>query len=49
MIESEMLAMVISEMVFEMFGFGPSKSICEPFAQAVIAEAQAVNYPLELP
>jgi hypothetical protein len=49
MIESDRLAMVISEVIFQMFGFGPSRSICEPFAKEVIAQAQAVGHPLELP
>ena len=36
----EELALIISEVIFRMSGFGPSQSICKPFAQQVIAEAR---------
>jgi hypothetical protein len=47
--DKEKLAMVISDMMYQVFGFGPSKSICEPFAEQVLAEAKVVNYLLEMP
>jgi hypothetical protein len=36
----EELALIISDVLFRAFGFGPSQSICKPFAQQVIAEAR---------
>jgi hypothetical protein len=47
MIDEELLGMIISNLIFEYFGLGPSKSICDPFAKQVIAEARAVNFDLK--
>jgi hypothetical protein len=49
MIDKELLGMIISNLIFEHFGLGPSKSICDPFAGQVIAEASAINFDLEVP
>jgi hypothetical protein len=35
----EILGMMVSEAVFQLFGFGPSQDICKPFAERVIEEA----------
>lgn len=40
--------MIISDLIFRITGFGPSKSICDPFAQQVIGEAEKVGYELRL-
>lgn len=47
--DKEILGMVISDIIFNVFGFGPSKSICDPFAEAVLAEAASVKYQMKLP
>jgi hypothetical protein len=47
MIEPPLLGMVISNLLYQTLGFGPSKSICEPFATQVIAEAAALG--VEIP
>jgi len=49
MIDSRLLGMMVSELVYHAVGFGPSRSICDPFAEQVIAEAQAVGYDLTPP
>lgn len=49
MIDAQMLGMIVSQMIFEMFGFGPSRSICDEFAEKVIQEAESVNYRIEVP
>jgi hypothetical protein len=48
-LDKDTLSMAISECVFRLFGFGPSKSITDPYAEAVIAEAQRVGFKLERP
>jgi hypothetical protein len=45
-IEKEILGMVISEVIFRLTGFGPSRSICDVFAGQVIAEANAMHQDL---
>jgi hypothetical protein len=42
--KSEVLATITSDLIFRVTGFGPSRSICEPFAEQVLAEADAVNF-----
>jgi hypothetical protein len=49
MVNPEMLGMVISDLIFRAFGFGPSKNICDEFAGKVIEEAHAVGANLEMP
>ncbi len=49
MVDQQMLGMVISDMIFRVFGFRPSMSICDTFAGQVIEEAHAVGAQLELP
>ena len=49
MIDKDVLSMVISEAVFHLTNFGPSKSITDPYAEAVIAEAEKVHVTLTLP
>lgn len=46
--DKDLLSMIISDMIFRATDFGPSKSICDPFAEAVIAEAKSVNYRMKL-
>lgn len=46
--DKDLLSMIISDMIMRVTGFGPSKSLCDPFAESVIAEAARVNYSLEL-
>jgi len=46
MIDQRLLGMAFSELVYHAFGFGSSRSICDPFAEQVIAEARAVGYDL---
>jgi hypothetical protein len=41
---ADILAMIVSDLIFRVTGFGPSKSICLPFAQQVLDEAEAVKY-----
>jgi len=41
--------MIISDAVLAMFDFGPSKSITDPYAEAVIAEAEKAKVTLEGP
>ena len=48
MIDKDMLSMIISDTVFRLFGFGPSKSITDPYAEAVIAEAEKVTHQLRM-
>jgi hypothetical protein len=40
--------MIISDLIFRVTGFGPSKSICDPFAQQVIEQADELGYELRL-
>ena len=49
MIDKDMLSMIISDAVFAMFDFGPSKSITDSYAEAIIAEAEKVGVTLEGP
>lgn len=44
-----MLGMVLSEAVFRLTGFGPSKALCDEFAERVIEQADAVGQTLMLP
>jgi hypothetical protein len=46
MIETPLLAMAISNLLYQALGFGPSKSVCEPFAEAVKAEAELLGIDL---
>jgi hypothetical protein len=39
----ELLGSIISEAVFQLYGFGPSQKICLPFARDVIREAEQVK------
>lgn len=48
-LDKDMLSMAISECIFRLFGFGPSKTITDPYAEAVIAEAQKLAFRLERP
>jgi hypothetical protein len=41
--DEKRLAMVISNAVFNQFGFGPSQSICLPFARQVLREWSTVE------
>jgi hypothetical protein len=40
--------MIVSQAIYAVTGFGPSKSICDPFAQQVIDEAAKIGVTLEL-
>jgi flagellar motor component MotA len=40
---ADLLGMMIAETIFTLYGFGPSQSICKPFAQQVIREAEQVK------
>ena len=41
-----LLGTIVSDLVFRVTGFGPSQSICLPFAEKVYDEAEAVNAPI---
>lgn len=40
--------MIVSDLIFRVTGFGPSRSICDPFAQQVLDEADKVGHELRL-
>lgn len=40
----DLLSTIISDLIFRVTGFGPSKSICLPFAQQVLDEAESIKY-----
>jgi hypothetical protein len=46
MSDPDLVALEISSIIYHIYEFGPSQSICKPFAEQVIAEAQKVNYEL---
>jgi hypothetical protein len=41
--DPQILGMLVSECIFRLYGFGPSQSLCQPFAEQVIAEATRVG------
>lgn len=48
MASPDILGMITSDLIFRVTGFGPSQSICKPFAEQVLAEASAANYEMTL-
>lgn len=46
---NERLAMMLSEMMLLFTGFGPSKEICDEFADKVLQEARQVGATVTLP
>jgi len=44
----EIFGMVLSEAVFRLTGFGPSKQVSNEFAQRILAEAKMVGYDINL-
>ncbi len=46
LLNAETLAMFLSSQIFRATGFGPSRKICRPFAEQVVAEAKSVGFDL---
>jgi hypothetical protein len=44
-----LLGMILSEAVFRLTGFGPSRGLCDEFAERVLAQAETVGHPITLP
>ena len=41
--EAELMAAILSNFIFQAFGYSPSQTICQPFAELVLAEAAAAG------